>query len=123
MGDKSSHRQDSKSSLADRIEQAEQSARGQANRPRAGQVPAEGLALAGRVAIELVAGLVVGGFIGWLLDRWLDTAPAFMLGLFFLGAAGGMMNVWRLVSGRNMKAGYFEERRADNPPPDKDRSR
>ena len=120
LGDNSNHRQDGNSSLADRIKQAEQSAKGRVDKPPAGHMPVAGLALAGRVALELVAGVVVGGFLGWMLDRWLGTTPGFMLGLFFLGAAAGMMNVWRLVTGRNMKAGYFEEHRdADKDPDEK----
>lgn len=111
MGENSNHPPDSTASLAERIKQAEQSAKGQPGKPPAGHMPAAGIALAGRIALELVAGVVVGGFLGWMLDRWLGTAPGFMLGLFFLGAGAGMMNVWRLVTGRNMKAGFFEEHR------------
>ena len=33
--------------------------------------------------------------------------------LFFLGAAAGMLNVWRIVSGRGLATGYFEEHRQD----------
>ena len=72
-------------------------------------MPVADLALAGRVATELVAGIAVGTFLGWLIDRWLETTPVFMLILFFLGAAGGLMNVWRLLTGRGMSAGYFNE--------------
>ena len=72
------------------------------------------MALAGRVATELVAGLAVGALSGWLIDRWLGTTPAFMLVLFFLGAAGGMMNIWRLLNGKGMDAGYFSDHREDN---------
>ena len=74
-------------------------------------MPVAGLALAGRVATELVAGIAVGTFLGWLIDRWLETTPVFMLILFFLGAAGGLMNIWRLLTGRGMSAGYFNEKK------------
>ena len=123
LGENSNHRQDSTASLAERIKQAEQSAQGQQGKPPAGHMPAAGIALAGRIALELVAGVVVGGFLGWMLDRWLGTAPGFMLGLFFLGAGAGMMNVWRLVTGRNMKAGFFEEHRDAEKGPDDEGSR
>jgi len=56
-----------------------------------------------------VAGIAVGTFLGWLIDRWLETTPLFMLILFFFGAAGGLMNIWRLLTGRGMSAGYFNE--------------
>jgi len=49
------------------------------------ELPADALALVGRIATELVAGTVVGTFIGWLLDQWLGTIPLFMVILFFFG--------------------------------------
>jgi len=70
-------------------------------------------AILGRVATELVAGVMVGTFIGWALDRWLGTTPLFMVLLLFLGAAAGMLNVWRMLSGRGMATGYFDEHRRD----------
>ena len=66
-------------------------------------------AIMGRVATELVAGVVVGAFIGWALDQWLETSPLFLLLMFFLGAIAGMLNVWRLFTGRGLAAGYFDE--------------
>ncbi|MBO6782139.1 MAG: AtpZ/AtpI family protein [Alphaproteobacteria bacterium] len=54
-----------------------------------------GLGLGFRVAIDLVAGVAVGVFVGWLLDRWLGTTPWLMLVFFFLGAAAGFSNVLR----------------------------
>ena len=48
-----------------------------------------------RLGIELVAGVAVGGFIGWALDRWLGTAPLLMVVFLGLGAAAGIMNVVR----------------------------
>ncbi len=66
-------------------------------------------AIMGRVATEMVAGLVVGTFIGWMLDRWLETSPLFLLVMFFLGAIAGMINVWRIFTGRGLAVGYFDE--------------
>jgi ATP synthase protein I len=59
-----------------------------------------------RVSVELVAGLVVGGGIGYLLDRWLGTAPRLMVVFFLLGGAAGMLNVYRAMAGLGMQAGY-----------------
>jgi ATP synthase protein I len=47
---------------------------------------------------QLIGGPLGGGVIGWLLDRWLGTAPWLMLILLFLGFAGGMVNVFRISS-------------------------
>ena len=44
---------------------------------------------------ELVAGVAVGGFIGWALDRLFGTAPLLMVVFLGLGAAAGIMNVVR----------------------------
>ena len=74
------------------------------------QLPTDGMALAGRVTTELVAGVVVGTFIGWALDRWLGTTPTLMVVFFFIGSAAGMMNVWRALTGQGMAAGFVNEK-------------
>ena len=90
---------------------AEFEIRQQENRPyRKAKFPTGGLALAGRVTTELVAGVVVGTFIGWALDNWLGTTPTLMVVFFFLGSAAGMMNVWRALTGRGMAAGFVNEK-------------
>ena len=60
-----------------------------------------------RVATELLAGLLIGGCIGWTLDSWLDTKPWFLILFFLLGGAAGILNLWRFVSGKGLKIGYF----------------
>lgn len=96
-------------SLSERIAKFEAIMTDEKKKQSPAQMPVAGFALAGRVATELVAGIAVGTFLGWLIDRWLETTPIFMLILFFLGAAGGLMNIWRLLTGRGMSAGYFNE--------------
>ena len=71
-------------------------------------------AIVGRVATELVAGIVVGTFVGWTIDKWLETSPLFLLVLFFMGAIAGMLNVWRVVTGRGLATGYFEEHKSSS---------
>lgn len=68
--------------------------------------PMSGLGFAFRVGIELVAGLAVGVGIGWFLDSWLGTKPWFLVVFFFFGAAAGVLNVWRTVSGLGTGPGY-----------------
>ena len=46
----------------------------------------------------LVSAIVVGGFFGYLLDRWLHTSPALMLILGGLGFYAGVRDVLRRVA-------------------------
>ena len=80
------------------------------NRHKRDRIPTGGIALAGRVTTELVAGIVVGTFIGWAFDKWLGTTPTLMVVFFFIGSAAGMMNVWRALTGRGMAAGFVDEK-------------
>jgi ATP synthase protein I len=57
-----------------------------------------------RLATELVAGVVVGGFIGWALDRLFGLAPFLMVVFLILGAAAGIMNVVRAAKEMQAKA-------------------
>ncbi|MCB2100521.1 MAG: AtpZ/AtpI family protein [Rhodobacterales bacterium] len=64
-----------------------------------GKASMSGFGMAFRIGTELVAALAVGLVIGLSLDRWLDTAPWFLVVFFFLGAAAGILNVYRTASG------------------------
>ncbi|MDP6573354.1 MAG: AtpZ/AtpI family protein [Rhodospirillales bacterium] len=70
--------------------------------------PMAGFGLAFRIGVELVAALVVGVGIGLLLDNWLETGPWFLVAFFFLGAAAGVLNVYRAASGIGLGPGYGE---------------
>ena len=51
-----------------------------------------------RLGTELVAAVVVGTIIGFILDTWFDTKPWLIIIFFFLGAAAGMLNVIRTAN-------------------------
>jgi|TARA_A100001015_G_scaffold121183_1_gene134372 ATP synthase protein I len=48
-----------------------------------------------KLGTELVAAVVVGTIIGFILDSWFDTKPWLIITFFFLGAAAGILNVIR----------------------------
>lgn len=56
-----------------------------------GVSPAEGRAESRgwAIGIEFVGAVLVSGFIGWLIDRWLESAPWAMIVLLLLGFAAG----------------------------------
>ena len=46
-----------------------------------------------KLGTELVAAVVVGTIIGFILDSWFDTKPWLIIIFFFLGTAAGILNV------------------------------
>tara|TARA_B100000886_G_C19988284_1_gene312964 strand:- start:104 stop:388 length:285 start_codon:yes stop_codon:yes gene_type:complete len=51
-----------------------------------------------KLGTELVAAVVVGTIIGFILDSWFDTKPWLIIIFFFLGAVAGMLNVIRTAN-------------------------
>jgi ATP synthase protein I len=96
-------------SLGERVERA-QAARA-ASRPQSENVADKGilqvaLGLGLRFGVEMVVALGLGLGIGWLFDRYLGTAPWGMVVFLILGAAAGILNVWRALTGRGLAVGY-----------------
>jgi ATP synthase protein I len=56
---------------------------------------ASGYAKGFRLSSELVAGVVVGAGIGWLIDRWLGVSPWGLIVFVLLGFAAGVLSVMR----------------------------
>lgn|SRR5690242_1164786 len=65
------------------------------------EAPPSQLGIAFRLVTELLAGVIVGGGIGWALDRVLGTSPFLLIVLFLLGVAAGMRNVMRAARDMN----------------------
>ncbi|MDP6172583.1 MAG: AtpZ/AtpI family protein [Rhodospirillales bacterium] len=65
-----------------------------------------GIGAALRMGMELVSALAVGVGIGWLLDHWLETTPWFLIVFFFIGAAAGILNIYRAAKGFGLAPGY-----------------
>jgi ATP synthase protein I len=55
-----------------------------------------------KIAVELVVGILVGGFIGKVLDGQFGTAPWFLIVFLMLGFAAGLTNIIRTA--RQMQA-------------------
>lgn len=90
---------------------------------RDGRADMSGLGVGFRVGIELAGTLAVGVAIGWALDRWLGTGPWLLVVFFFLGAAAGVLNVYRAVSGIGLAPGYRRDPREPGDGKDEDLNR
>lgn len=91
------------------------SARKRITPPR--QVAGESLGRGTRLALELVSGVIVGGAIGFALDKALGTKPWLMLALFSLGLAAGYRNLLRAVEAERVQGeARREEENGDKAP-------
>ena len=48
-----------------------------------------------KLGTELVAAVVVGTIIGFILDNWFDTKPILIIVFFLFGATAGILNVFK----------------------------
>jgi len=48
-----------------------------------------------KISTELVAAVVVGSTIGFILDTWFDTKPLLIICFFFIGVAAGILSVFK----------------------------
>ena len=60
------------------------------------------------VGIGLIVAILIGWFIGDLIDKHFHTAPIFMLIFLLLGIGAGMRNVFRTL-------GKYGDERSDRP--------
>ena len=73
---------------------------------------ASGYAKGFRLSSELVAGVVVGAGIGWLVDHWLGIAPWGLIVFLLLGFAAGVLNVMRsagVAAGTKFEGGFRQD--------------
>lgn len=76
--------------------------------PRA--IATSALAASTRYAMEIAVATVVGGAIGWQLDRWLGTKPWLAILFLLLGLAAGFFNLLRAVNRETAEAKARAER-------------
>lgn len=80
------------------------------------RAPMSGFGMAFRIGVELVSALIVGVGVGLLLDRWLGTTPWFLIVFFLLGAAAGVLNVYRAAAGMGLSTGTGVSGESRQPP-------
>ena len=54
-----------------------------------------------RIGTELVAAVIVGSIIGFLLDGWFDTKPLLTISFFFMDVVTGILNVFKSAKKMN----------------------
>ena len=86
---------------------AELGSRLQKARGNRGPSPPQGsqsqLGIAFRLVADLLAGVIVGGGVGWALDRVFATSPILLIVMFLIGVAAGMRNVIRTARDINQR--------------------
>ena len=88
--------------IATRLEIAKKSIKNMRNNNQGSNAASLGKAL--KISTELVAAVVVGSIIGFLLDNWFDTKPLLTICFFVIGVAAGILNVFR--SAKKMQNKY-----------------
>ena len=61
-----------------------------------------------KISTELVAAVVVGTTLGFILDNWFDTRPWLTISFFFMGVAAGILNV--IKSAKSMQKKFKNNR-------------
>ena len=61
-----------------------------------------------KISTELVAAVVVGTTLGFILDNWFDTRPWLTIIFFFMGVTAGILNV--IKSAKNMHKNFKNNR-------------
>ena len=79
-----------KEQLKDRLKNARKKLKIEKENPRTSNI-----GQAFKLSTELVAAVLVGTIIGFILDNWFDTKPWLIIIFFFVGVVAGILNVIR----------------------------
>ena len=77
--------------ISTRLEIAKRNVKRDLIKNRSSNVASLGKAL--KISTELVAAVVVGTLLGFILDSWFDTRPWLTIVFFFIGVTAGILNV------------------------------
>lgn len=91
MGDR--NKNPGNETFEERLSRAQTKAKGAPEPERADNASS----VAFRMGVDLVAGTGVGAFMGYWIDKWLDTAPLGLIALLILGFVAGVRNVVRIA--------------------------
>jgi ATP synthase protein I len=92
------------------IEERLRKAREKRGEVRRVEAPNSKLGIAFRLVTELVAAVIVGGFMGWGLDQVLGTAPFLLIVMFMVGVAAGIFSVVRTAQQLNREQAAKDSR-------------
>ena len=62
-----------------------------------------------KISTELVAAVLVGTTLGFILDNWFDTKPLLTISFFIMGVAAGILNV--IKSAKKMQKNFNNNQR------------
>ena len=62
-----------------------------------------------KISTELVAAVLVGATLGFILDNWFDTKPLLTISFFIMGVAAGILNV--IKSAKKMHKNFNNNQR------------
>ena len=79
-----------KEQLKDRLKNARKKLKVEKENPQTSNI-----GQAFKLSTELVASVLVGTIIGFILDNWFDTKPWLIIIFFFVGVIAGILNVIR----------------------------
>ena len=79
-----------KEKLKDRLKNARKKLKVEKENPQTSNI-----GQAFKLSTELVAAVLVGTIIGFILDNWFDTKPWLIIIFFFVGVIAGILNVIR----------------------------
>ena len=79
-----------KEQLKDRLKNARRKLKVEKENPQTSNI-----GQAFKLSTELVAAVLVGTIIGFILDNWFDTKPWLIIIFFFVGVVAGIFNVIR----------------------------
>jgi len=87
--------------ISTRLEIAKKNIKKDLNETKGSNAASFGRAL--KISTELVAAVVVGSTIGFILDNWFDTKPLLTICFFFMGVAAGLLNTIRAAKRMHVK--------------------